>query len=72
MPPPVLFPADFKLPIKRARCRRDDHSVAGPRGSDENRPTGVTSKPASGVAQDVVLAGRCKRLTVCLWRNKNS
>jgi hypothetical protein len=26
-----------------------------PRGSVENRPTGVTSKPANGVAQDVVL-----------------
>ena len=27
----------------------------GPRGSVENRPTGVTSKPANGVAQDLVL-----------------
>lgn len=26
-----------------------------PRGSVENRPTGVTSKPANGVAQDVIL-----------------
>jgi hypothetical protein len=26
-----------------------------PRGSVENRPCGVTSKPANGVAQDVIL-----------------
>ena len=26
-----------------------------PRGSGENRPTGVTSKPANGAAQDVIL-----------------
>jgi hypothetical protein len=26
-----------------------------PRGSVENRPSGVTSKPANGVAQDVIL-----------------
>ncbi|MGB7434171.1 MAG: hypothetical protein WBR26_05200 [Candidatus Acidiferrum sp.] len=30
-------------------------SNAEPRGSVENRPTGVTSKPANGVAQDVIL-----------------
>jgi L-rhamnose mutarotase len=27
-----------------------------PRGSVENRPTGVTSKPANGIAQDVILS----------------
>ena len=31
MPSPVLFPADFKLRIKRARRRRDDFAVAGKR-----------------------------------------
>jgi len=27
-----------------------------PQGSAENRPSGVTSKPANGVAQDVILS----------------
>jgi hypothetical protein len=33
----------------------DGEWLAVPQGSGENRPSGVTSKPANGVAQDVVL-----------------
>jgi len=34
---------------------KKQQSKSVPRGSGENRPTGVTSKPANGVAQDVIL-----------------
>ena len=37
--------------ISEAGMRR----MNAPQGSGENRPSGVTSKPANGVAQDVIL-----------------
>jgi hypothetical protein len=51
-----------RFPLWNQQCFATDYSLyrascasRRPRGSVENRPTGVTSKPANGVAQDVIL-----------------